>query len=935
MAKGYNLEQTGPQVQEAINKSLNLTTATQSKEGLMSAQDKQKLDSLDSELAGKVDKVPGKGLSTNDYDNTEKGKVASAYQKPVGGIPASDLAEGVIPDTSQFITKTVNDLANYYLKTETYSRSETYNKTEVDALIALIKQFTYQVVSELPEASESTMYKLYLVPSADPQTQNVKDEYITVRSGSEGAYTYAWEQIGSTAIDLSGYVTTQALNAALANYTTTANLTTLLAAKQDVIADLSTIRSGAAAGATAYQKPGTGIPKTDLESGVQQSLDLADSAIQAEPTGVDVPVEPSLYATKEEVDELEAKVTDITPLTIPSASIDGKYINVNGELVTSASYEIYEISVVPGDEFYIHQWVGSTVVVFSANGVSPYYRVLKRPIDTSVRTYQYICDYTGTLYISAMKGDHTIWGFHNSSLAKALVPDYEEITATGEKSTSHQYIKYADGTINATGSLIDTLTFKNFGYDKIRVFATAFDGIGAAIAFYSSETIDSNYYLKSASVQFIANYGGGSWFEAEVPSNAKLIVVTNHFKYCPVPQVLIRNLSALCHSNHKAIEELRPIVEKHDIQTSATLNPLRFNKHFAHLFLDKVAQDATNIIIPSQSLFDIQVSKRLGFNVIEANVQRTSDNKAIVIHGVQGKFGYEVVDLDGNFTYADTAINSVTLDWIKTNIRYRSDIPKYRVAPPSLEEFLYECKRNDMIPFVHYDALFKDVIDGIMGEDNYIAYNGTRALTSAMISTAPGGLTDKNDILAVCESYGRPYTFCMMNVSGLTVEQLRDITDLLHKNGYFISSAYLDYNNYRKVMDAGFDIYAAQFEVNDFEDANICTLSADLNFNDYTHGGTVDSDGVLNLPRNSTIAPSETMPTVQLGKGVVKICFEGELLVYLGGRAVDSISSDDMNKSITLSTYYLNENATFSLKAWGAVGSVTKIKSISFKASKC
>lgn len=312
MAKGYNLEQTGPQVQAAINKSLNLTTATQSKEGLMSAQDKQKLDSLDSELAGKVDKVQGKGLSTNDYDNTEKGKVASAYQKPVGGIPASDLAEGVIPDTSQFITKTVNDLANYYLKTETYSRSETYTKSEVNALIALIKQFTYQVVSELPEASESTMYKLYLVPSADPQTQNVKDEYITVRSGSEGAYTYAWEQIGSTAINLSGYVTTEALNAALANYTTTANLTTLLAAKQDVIPDLETIRSGAAAGTTAaaaltaleaaiaakYTKPASGIPEADLDANVQAALVLARSAVQSLTN----------YYTKDQIDDITAAI---------------------------------------------------------------------------------------------------------------------------------------------------------------------------------------------------------------------------------------------------------------------------------------------------------------------------------------------------------------------------------------------------------------------------------------------------------------------------------------------------------------------------------------------------------------------------------------------------------------------------------------------------
>lgn len=302
MAKGYNLEQTGPQVQEAINKSLNLTTATQGKDGLMSAQDKQKLDSLDSELAGKVDKVPGKGLSTNDYDNTEKGKVASAYQKPVDGIPASDLAEGVIPDTSQFITKTVNDLANYYLKTETYSRSETYTKTEVDALIALIKQFSYQVVSELPEASESTMYKLYLVPSADPQTQNVKDEYITVRSGSEGAYTYAWEQIGSTAIDLDGYVTTTALNTALSAYTTTANLTTLLAAKQDVIADLPNIRSGAAAGATAYQKPSGGIPGSDIASGVIPSVPTISKDISADALSDSKTASPK--AVKEYVDEM-------------------------------------------------------------------------------------------------------------------------------------------------------------------------------------------------------------------------------------------------------------------------------------------------------------------------------------------------------------------------------------------------------------------------------------------------------------------------------------------------------------------------------------------------------------------------------------------------------------------------------------------------------
>lgn len=51
--------------------------------------------------------------------------------------------------------------------------------------------------------------------------------------------------------------------------------------KQDTISDLATIRSGAGLGATAYQKPSGGIPKTDLENAVQTSLGKADTALQS------------------------------------------------------------------------------------------------------------------------------------------------------------------------------------------------------------------------------------------------------------------------------------------------------------------------------------------------------------------------------------------------------------------------------------------------------------------------------------------------------------------------------------------------------------------------------------------------------------------------------------------------------------------------------
>ena len=54
-----------------------------------------------------------------------------------------------------------------------------------------------------------------------------------------------------------------------------------IADKQDAIDDLESIRSGASAGSTAYQKPSGGIPKSDMSSDVRTSLGKADTALQS------------------------------------------------------------------------------------------------------------------------------------------------------------------------------------------------------------------------------------------------------------------------------------------------------------------------------------------------------------------------------------------------------------------------------------------------------------------------------------------------------------------------------------------------------------------------------------------------------------------------------------------------------------------------------
>ena len=114
-------------------------------------------------------------------------------------------------------------------------------------------------------------------------------------------------------------------------------ISTLDSTKQNNIADLETIRSGAAAGATAYQLPGSGIPKTDMSSGVQSSLGKADSAYQLPGTGV--PKSDLSDGVQNSLNKADAAAPQFTTytkteidtlLTVPTS---GEIENVLGEVI--------------------------------------------------------------------------------------------------------------------------------------------------------------------------------------------------------------------------------------------------------------------------------------------------------------------------------------------------------------------------------------------------------------------------------------------------------------------------------------------------------------------------------------------------------------------------------------------------------------------------
>lgn len=213
-------------------------------------------------LGNKVDKVSGKGLSTNDFTNTLKNKLdgiaAGAQVNVIEGVnvngtavtPTNKIVNLTIPTKltdltndgnfvtdanyvhtdNNFTTTLLNKLngissgaevnvqsdwsvttttSDAYIKNKPTKVSDFTNdsgfqnatqvQNAIDAALADITGVEFQIVQTLPATGEKGV--IYLVPNSGSGS-NSYDEYIWITNGS----TSKFEKIGTTDVDLSGYV---------------------------------------------------------------------------------------------------------------------------------------------------------------------------------------------------------------------------------------------------------------------------------------------------------------------------------------------------------------------------------------------------------------------------------------------------------------------------------------------------------------------------------------------------------------------------------------------------------------------------------------------------------------------------------------------------------------------------------------------------------
>ena len=375
--------------------------------------------------------------------------------------------------------------------------------------------------------------------------------------------------------------------------------------------------------------------------------------------------------------------------------------------------------------------------------------------------------------------------------------------------------------------------------------------------------------------------------------------------------------------NQNAIAELQANVNKLTLS-----NPIRFKPLIDHLFVTKVGN---NITIPSESVYHVRLSRALGFDVIEANIWLTSDNVPFVHHLASGgKFGNYFHHADNATDISDIVASTVTWDWIAENVRYNSSIPKYRTRPCTLVEFLSECRQQNIIPFASSGrSEYVEVVKGIMGEDNYIAYQGVRDTNPTAIICHWLSYTTKEEIVNYCESVGTPFIYGMANPDSFSEAELKEIIEVLHEKGYLIGTGYQDVNWY-KYSYLGFDTNSGIRQINRIDKGNLVNLNSILGFDDWTYTNANATDQGLQFSSDGTILPNIDTYTTGVYAIDLQVDFTGTISVPGKGEwsGPQTITSD--GKPFFMATLIINGVPDITI----SVSNGTLIKDITYKVSK-
>ncbi len=295
-------------------------------------------------------------------------------------------------------------------------------------------------------------------------------------------------------------------------------------------------------------------------------------------------------------------------------------------------------------------------------------------------------------------------------------------------------------------------------------------------------------------------------------------------------------------------------------------------------------------IAGENSLEAIGYARRAGFQTVETDVRLTSDGELVIMH--DETLNRTCLAADGSKLPDPVPVASVTLRDLKSRYVLKADAPALRTQIPTLREYLEECRRQELLPFIEpklYDASgahYREIIrlaDEVLGRGGYIITSNNRA--NRVIRGL--GIKDVRLMGILYQTTFEEIAGLGNTIMAISASQFKEPEFSAHAAraiaaGLLIESHADNYARFAVIDAHAMDYVSTDLLAPDLS-PNAPTLAQLGRFGDFSSDGQTQ-EGLLKLPAQGTLGLKQPLAKIHFGGIYLELEMKGECKVRLGAQ---------------------------------------------------
>jgi glycerophosphoryl diester phosphodiesterase len=295
-------------------------------------------------------------------------------------------------------------------------------------------------------------------------------------------------------------------------------------------------------------------------------------------------------------------------------------------------------------------------------------------------------------------------------------------------------------------------------------------------------------------------------------------------------------------------------------------------------------------IAGENSLESVRLSKRAGFQCIETDVRLTADSVLVVMH--DNTLNRTCLNIDGSELTDKVFVAEVTMEDLNSKYILKAAEPDNRTNIPTLKEFLIECKKQSLLPFIepkifdetgkHYKNII-DLANEVLGKNNYIITSNNQAnivIRELVLNDVPlMGILYQTTFEAI-ESLGK--IIMAISTSQFTIKDYEFYVKKAKESGFETESHADIFNSFAMINNNDIDYISTDFLAPDLKDNSLLLIDY-KSFDKFDYNGKL-VDGTIQLSADDVLTVTEKLPEVYFGGIYLELEIKGNCDVILANQ---------------------------------------------------